>query len=188
MLHGKEVRSGDDSISIYWTGSRISCRQWSFCIDHHSGSNTTDDRPLWVSLTDISDGNGDHAWRDSRKSVVNIWAAYSVWRCIFGGHRIIFRGIYRLPFHGIGRGAKGYSNTMYPYEIAARHCHHHYCNGDRQVLRNTIPNVFIKDICKMLYTKTSHTSNPPQPHIAYYVGNYMTFCSRQRAISAIREL
>ena len=46
MLHGKEVRSGDDSISIYWTGSRISCRQWSFCIDHHSGSNTTDDRPL----------------------------------------------------------------------------------------------------------------------------------------------
>jgi len=40
----------------------------------------------------------------------------------------------------------------------------------------------------MLYTKTSHTSNPPQPHIAYYVGNYMTFCSRQRAISAIREL
>ena len=56
MLHGKEERSGDDSISIYWTGSRISCRQWSFCIDHHSGSNTTDDRPLWVSLTDISDG------------------------------------------------------------------------------------------------------------------------------------
>ena len=32
MLHGKEVRSGDDSISIYWTGSRISCRQWSFCM------------------------------------------------------------------------------------------------------------------------------------------------------------
>ena len=67
MHPGREVRSSDNSISFYWVGSRISCCQWSLCADHHSGSNTTDDRPLWVSLTDISDGNGDHAWRDSRK-------------------------------------------------------------------------------------------------------------------------
>lgn len=32
MLHGKEVRSGDDSISIYWTGSRISVASGVFAL------------------------------------------------------------------------------------------------------------------------------------------------------------